>query len=478
MPAESQEQPSSIAVASEAPVSPDGLTWRLPGVLSSLLARTGTDRAVFFGVLWRFWQLASGPGTLLLIARYMSAESQGYYYTFGSIVALQSFLELGFYLVIINFSSHEWSMLALDATGRITGDRNALSRLVSLGRLVFKWYGILAGAFVATVGPAGYLFFSRSQPTHVHWVAPWFALVAATGGLLWLLPFVSMLEGCNQIAYLNRYRLWQAIIGNIALWITIAAGGGLWASAVWAAVNLARDGYLLIVRYKRFFEPFFHPPTFARVAWKTEIWPMQWRLALSGIVNYFAFSLFNPVMFRYHGAAVAGQMGMTWTLLTGVQTLSLMWIYPNVPKAGIMIAKRQFAELDRFWLRVSAVSVGATVLGLTVAVVGTAALRALNLKLASRLLPSLPMVVLSVGIVGAQVTQCMSAYLRAHKQEPIVAMSVTSSIFIGLLVWLLGIRYGPLGATAGYMIVTIVVAIPWETLILIRCRREWHAPVS
>src|SRR5690242_13413514 len=102
----------------------------------------GADRAVVFGSLWRIWQLLAGPVTLLAIGRYMSPDAQGFYYTFGSIIALQSFLELGFYLVIINFSSHEWVALSLDDDGRIIGDAHAHSRLVSLGRLVFRWYGV------------------------------------------------------------------------------------------------------------------------------------------------------------------------------------------------------------------------------------------------------------------------------------------------------------------------------------------------
>ena len=49
----------------------------------------GFDRAVGFSVLGRFWSSAAGLVTVALIARFLSSVEQGYYYTFGSLVALQ-----------------------------------------------------------------------------------------------------------------------------------------------------------------------------------------------------------------------------------------------------------------------------------------------------------------------------------------------------------------------------------------------------
>ena len=49
----------------------------------------GLDRAVGFTVLARFWSSAAGLVTVALIARFLSPAQQGYYYTFGSLVALQ-----------------------------------------------------------------------------------------------------------------------------------------------------------------------------------------------------------------------------------------------------------------------------------------------------------------------------------------------------------------------------------------------------
>ncbi len=443
-------------------------------VFQLLLRRAEVDRALALAVVAQTWSLATGPVTLLLIALYLTPELQGYYYTFGSLLALQSFVELGFYLVITQFASHEWAHLGLDRAGRIMGESVALSRLVSLGRLAFKWYAVASCIFVVGVSTAGYIFFSRNPHPGIDWVSPWFTLVLLTGLQLWMLPLLSLLEGCNQVANINLFRLIRAVLGTMALWLALALGGGLWVAPVWVGVGWLVNLTFLFLRYRPFFQPFLSPPTSACMSWRSEIWPMQCRLALSAVVSYFAFSLFNPVMFTYHSAIVAGQMGMTWQVIIALQGVALAWVYTKVPRFGMLIAKKEYVALDRLFLRTSTVSlvvIGCGAGALWLVVYG---LYTLGHPLAQRLLPPLPTGLFLLAAVLMQVGQCLVAYLRAHKREVVVVVGVVSSLAIGLLVWSLGSRYGPTGAAAGYLAVVAVFIIPYETALWFRYRAEWH----
>jgi len=91
----------------------------------------GLDRAVGFTVLARFWSSAAGLVTVALIARFLSPAEQGYYYTFGSLVALQIVFELGFSFVILQLASHERAPLFISDDGEISGDPVAHARLAS-----------------------------------------------------------------------------------------------------------------------------------------------------------------------------------------------------------------------------------------------------------------------------------------------------------------------------------------------------------
>ena len=93
--------------------------------------------------------------------------------------------------------------------------------------------------------------------------------------------------------------------------------------------------------------------------------------------------------------------------------------------------------------------------------------------LAGRLLLPLPMGLFLLAIVVLQAAQCQVAYLRAHKKEPIVVLSMVCCVTTGLLVWSLGRTYGPAGAGAGYLGMAFVTLI-WMTVIWQRCGKQWH----
>ncbi|MFK2504393.1 hypothetical protein ACIXPB_19920, partial [Bacteroides fragilis] len=80
--------------------------------------------------------------------------------------------------------------------------------------------------------------------------------------------------------------------------------------------------------------------------YKTEIFPYQWKIALSWISGYFIFQLFNPVLFATEGAVIAGQMGMTLAALNGIQSLSLSWMTTKIPLYSGLIAQKQYRQLD------------------------------------------------------------------------------------------------------------------------------------
>ena len=136
------------------------------------LNRLEVDQAVFFAVAARAWQFIAGPVTLVLIGTYFSPALQGYFYTFASLLALQSFVELGLHVAIINVTSHEWSKLGLDEHGRLIGDSKSLSRIVSLGHLIGKWYAVASVLFVVTAGTGGAIFFSLKPADDVDWYNP------------------------------------------------------------------------------------------------------------------------------------------------------------------------------------------------------------------------------------------------------------------------------------------------------------------
>ena len=49
----------------------------------------GVDRPVFYAGVGQAWSFFSGPITIFLVTHYFTPKTQGYFYTFGSVLAIE-----------------------------------------------------------------------------------------------------------------------------------------------------------------------------------------------------------------------------------------------------------------------------------------------------------------------------------------------------------------------------------------------------
>jgi O-antigen/teichoic acid export membrane protein len=436
----------------------------------------GIDRAVFYAITGKIWSMGAGLITTLLIASIFPPEMQGYYYTFYSVLALQVFAELGLGIVISSYASHEWAKLAFDQHGNVTGDEDAFSRLTSLGRFALRWY-LAAGAAVTialTIG--GFFFFGSTGWNQVSvWGAPWAVLCVVTGVNTCFMPIWALLEGCNQVSNVYAYRLVQSVASSLAAWLGIYLGAMLWVPSIIGATAMMAMILTVGHRYTGFIrEIMLGHPKGPHLDWRVDILPMQWRVSLSWISGYFTFSLFTPVLFHYQGAVVAGQMGMTWAFIAALTGVASSWIAPKAPAFGILIAQRKYSEVDHMFWRLTAVVVAVTSVGALGIWTLVYTLGQLHHPLALRLLPPSDTGYLLLATIMLAASLPMSTYLRAHKREPLLVLSIINGLITGIVVVVLGKYYSVEGVTIGYLVVMAMVT-PFVALVWHRRRAEWHA---
>lgn len=450
------------------------------------------DRAVVFALAARVWQFLAGPITAILVTSNFRADAQGFYYTFASFLALQSFVELGLHTIVIYFASHEWAALRLDSEGNIAGDSAALNRLRALSRALVRWYAGVALLFVPGVSIVGVFFFS-SEPASVDWLGPWLVVVALSGLSLWLLPFFAILEGCQQLAEVNRFRFGLGVLANVAVWISLFMGAGLWTAATTAAVKALGECVFLAFKYRRFFTSLLYQSVQAvDFQWKQEIWPLQWRIAVQGVTGYFSFAFVTPVLFHYHGATVGGQMGLTWTVLAAVQGIGQAWVQPCAPRFGTLISQRRFNDLDKLFRKITITSTGVVTVGCVALLMLVLALKQFQPALASidrlparalvrlseRLLDPIPVALFGLCVIIGHVISCNGIYIRAHKRDPLLAISTVANVLIGILVVLAGREFGATGAAAAFLAVELLIDLPGYCGMRSVCRRKWHPELS
>lgn len=435
---------------------------------------SGFGWGVIYGSSARIWSLATGVITLLLIAKYFSPSVQGFYYTFLSLTAVQVFFELGLTQVVIQFAAHEWAHLSFSPTGHIEGEPAALSRLASLAHFVNKWFAIASVLFFIGIVGAGWFAFYDAK-MQVPWRWPWVSLCVVVAIDLGTLPLWSLLEGCNQIKSVYGLRLVRAVINSIIAWVAISLGASLWALPVSNAISLAIVTSILFRRHGRFFESLWVAKPSGRdvISWRGELWPMQWRIAVSWLSGYLYFSLFVPVLFKYQGPIPAGQMGMSWNVITAMATIPAMFIQTKVPAFGMLIAQRNWHELDKTVLRLGISAFLVTLLGASSLFLIIWGLNIEGSRLAHRFLPLFPLSLFLIATIFSQATTPMAAYLRAHRREPLMWISVVAGLLMAASVLVLGRYWGVLGMAWSYLAVSILL-VPANVWIFLRCRAAWH----
>ena len=433
------------------------------------------DKTVMFATLASITPMITGSVTVLLVAIYFTPELQGYYYTFGSLTALQFLLEMGLGQAVIQFASHEWAYLQLNPQGQIIGDQDSLSRLVSLSRQTFKWYVVLAVIVAAVLSSAGLLFFSKSAGSGIQWFGPWLSLCFCASLNLVLLPIFYLLQGCNQVTEFWFYRFIQQVLNGLCLWSAIFMGAKLWTAPVAGAVGLLWSILFLWIKYRKFVSTaLFSTCGTSTINWRKEVWPVQWKIAISWFSVYFTPQLFVPILFKLSGPVTAGQMGIIVTLGSVLLSLSSNWVVTKAPAFGILIAKRRFDELDTLFFKSFKVSLLVAILGAATIFCAILIAAVIGHPFAIRILPPYPSGLYFCSSIITIACINLSTYLRAHKKEPLAVVYLLSTAAVVIVTYLLCSKFGALGISSGYLLVLLLFQLPLTIFVFMRSRAVWH----
>lgn len=439
--------------------------------------KLGVDKSIAYSSGARIIQAFTGVASIFFIAQFLSKAEQGFYYTFGSIVAIQVFFELGLTNIITQYVAHELAGLRWKDSTNLEGDHRNHSRLAYLLRFSVKWYAVLGLIFFFVLLGAGILFFgyySKSEDD-VSWQIPWLLVCIGTVLGLFISPLMSIVMGLERVKDVMKMRFYQQLIIPLTSWIGLAIGFHLYVLGISSILSVI---YVVIYSYRtdisKILKNLWKVNITHKISYMKEIFPYQWKIALSWVSGYFIFQLFNPVLFAYSGPVVAGQMGMTMSVLNGINAFSYSWINTKVPTFSKLIALKDYIKLDRLFNTTIKQMLCVCVGLLGIMFLGVCGLRYFDFKLGERFLPYVPMLFMMGALIINQLVGAWATYLRCHKKEPFMVNSIVGGILCCLSTVLLGKYFGVMGMTAGYFSITFLMSF-WGYHIYKTCKSKWHA---
>ena len=395
--------------------------------IKTIIKRIGVDKSIAYSSGSRVVAGLTGVLSVFFISTFLTGVEQGFYYTFGSILALQVFFELGLTGIMTQYVAHEASHLSLKENGEYEGLPLYKSRLASLIHFCTKWYTVLSVIVFIFLIIFGYVYFNRygDNQENVDWQMPWILICIGTAIKLLQSPFNSIFMGLGYVKEMSKIGFYQQIIIPLATWIGLACGlklyvlgiGYLLSVFIWL-LYVCSAGLAKIVVF------LWKVRVTDAVSYMKEVFPYQWRIALSWVSGYFIFQLFNPVLFATDGAIIAGQMGMTLTAINAIQAFSMSWINTKVPLFSRLIALKDYPQLDKVFNKtlVQMAIVCLVILVLFFLVIFFLDLTQFKLGgnvLAERFLPLLPMFLVALPMFIQLFVFAWATYLRCHKKEPL-----------------------------------------------------------
>lgn len=429
-----------------------------------------TKDVIYTGIA-HLTRILSGFVSVLLIPIFLTKEVQGYWYSFISIAALSILADLGFNIIIVQFAAHEFAHLNFDMNNLFLGDDNRINKISSLFKFIIK-----RGVFVVAISfpiifTVGFFILNSKTNSDVIWIIPWLIFVFQSGIRFLLNMITSFFEGCSRINVVQKIR-YQSNLSNLLFnAIFLFAGFELFAISLGAFISML---ILLYLSWKNFYAPIKQMlEKEMDYNWGNDVYKLLGKYALSYLGGYMIFQIYTPIAFRMYGPVYAGRVGITLTLFSAMFSVSTVWIYVANPKLNMLVALKNWPDMDKIFNKNLLLSIG-TFLLLSLPVVFSIYLLHNYHRISDRFLGIGDFIFLSVAWCLQLIINAVAIYSRAHKVEKFIMPSLTTGIYVLISTLLISNLFPQNYFMIGFY-TSFIFSFPWFYSIFFNHRKVAHA---
>ena len=167
--------------------------------------------------------------------------------------------------------------------------------------------------------------------------------------------------------------------------------------------------------------------------------------------------------FYFHGADFSGKVGISIAMWTAGYSIANSWMTVIMPHINMLVAERKWQELDTIFNRNLHKMVFTMIVGGGVYFI---LYLFLNDKIIffNRVLPNYAMIMLYISWIIQSWISGVAYYLRAHKREPLMKISIVSAIWVAITTYLCARFLPPEYMFAGFLSQYWVVIVVYKIL--------------
>lgn len=434
--------------------------------LEAIAKRFQIDRTLWFAMSARAWQAISGPLTIIFLVKALTLGEQGVYYVLASVMSIQLFFELGLLNVLISQSGHLASEIA-------TNRPHANQRMNQLVTVAGRWF--LGASILYAIAAMGFGWRTLvDKASNDDWKLPLVCLSIVSAGSVALAPRLAILEGAGYRTSVYKVRFFQMLFGTLAVWSTLLIGFKLWALVFSSLVQFLCSFLATFVFHRSFFDSLHKRPVDQEAAtksqeesglkWFSEVFPLQWRVALTSIAYHVATQFFTVILVRYHGEEAAGRLGMTMSIVMAIQGMAITFIQTKFSLISNLHGAGDREEAGELWRRSALISTCLLVTALLSVFAVVWFLPFAERGWEDRFIEPWQIMILAAGCLANHGVALQSFYVLSRKGRPFLAACLVGFGATAIFVWLGGARWGATGIVTGYALGILGVTLPLHSL--------------
>lgn len=379
-------------------------------------------------------KILSGPLLLLAIPTFLNQVEQGYWYTFTSIAALAVFADLGFATIVLQFSAHEFAFCRFKKDGSVVGEKEHFWKLTSFFHFMIGWLKKVSIIVFPIIVIGGY-FFLNEKGDMVNWKLPWMIYSCASALFFMVSSILSFLEGCNSVAKTQKIRMLMTAVSVVAMLLSLYFGFGLYALTLAMVLSSSIGLLVTILCFHKFISQMWTADFSSLYDWKPEFYALIWRYAISWGSGYFIFQLFTPLAFKFHGPVFAGLIGISVAMWSAGFNIANSWLTAIIPRINMLVAECKWQELDELFNNRLKKALLTMVLGICGYCIIYLMLKD-SFHFFDRVLGLKSMVLLGLCWLMQTYINGLAVYLRSHKKEPMMLVSLFSAFYVAITTYL------------------------------------------
>ena len=372
----------------------------------------------------------AGPLLLIFIPLYLTPTEQGYWYTFTSIAALSVFADLGFSTIVLQFAAHEFAYCKFNEAKDLIGDAYHIWKLASFFRFTINWLVKVISIVFPVIIIGGY-FFLQQKTEVLSWQLPWVIYSFASVIVFFNSALLSFFEGCDSVAVTQKCRMYITAITVLTTLVVLYFGLGLFALSFSLVLSAITGTTLIYINFGYFAKRLWNKTKEKCYKWQGEFNALIWRYAISWCSGYFIFQLFTPLAFKYHGAVFAGKIGISIAMWTAGFNIANSWLTAVTPRLNMLVSEKKWKQLDTTFNKSLLYSVMTMLAG------GCSFFMIWHFLsdkewLFQRILSWQSMLILFSCWLCQIYINGLALYLRSHKKEPMMPISLFSAFYVSI----------------------------------------------